>query len=230
MMKRITALAITVCILAVSVTAAGLRAQIGRDMSGFTSETVDGNAIDGSVFSEHGISVVMFWATWSFPSLRQLALMQQVHEARPDFGVYGALLTDATSTPAAALEYMSSHGITFPSFVCEEQWLSAADGSSFIPQTFIVNSEGIIVEAWQAEFTSAAAIIERLAAWAPMQPDGDITLNGVVTTEDALVAMRIAMDMMSCTPAMLAHGDVNPDGVIDASDALLIFRISMGMV
>jgi hypothetical protein len=42
--------------------------------------------------------------------------------------------------------------------------------------------------------------------------------------------MRIAMDMMSCTPAMLAHGDVNPDGVIDASDALLIFRISMGMV
>lgn len=229
-MKRTAAILLALLLIAVSITAAGSRAQIGRDMSGFSSVTVDGSAINGSVFSEHGVSVVMFWATWSYPSLRQLALMQQVHESRPDLGVFGALLTDATSTPSAALEYMQSHGVTFPVFVCEEQWLSVANESSFLPQTFFVNNEGVIVEAWQAEFTSAEAILDRLLAWAPAQADGDINLDGFVTTEDALLALRVSMELQSCTPEMLAHGDLSADGAIDASDALLILRKAMEII
>ena len=229
-MKRIAALLLSLCVLAAALTAAASRAQNGTDVSGFISETVDGNAIDGSCFGAHGASVVMLWATWSFPSLNQLALMQQVHETHPEYGVYGLLLTDATSTPEAALAYMQSHGVTFPVFVMDEVWSSVVEQSAFIPQTYIVDSSGVIVETWLAELTSAEIILSLLSAWAPMTADGDVNLDGEVTAEDALIALRISMDMMECTGEMLSHGDIDSSGAIEASDALSILRIALGLV
>ncbi len=57
--------------------------------------------------------------------------------------------------------------------------------------------------------------------------------DGVVDVADAMLAMRIATDLISPTQLDMARGDVfplgSPDGIIDISDALLILRKASGL-
>lgn len=60
--------------------------------------------------------------------------------------------------------------------------------------------------------------------------DGDIDGDGKVTTEDALVALRGAMGLMTLNDEQIAHADVDGDGRLTTEDALLIVRASMGLL
>ena len=72
---------------------------------------------------------------------------------------------------------------------------------------------------------------------APM-PTGDCNGDGVVDVGDALMALRIAVNLVPMDPAYLANGDVaplvngkpQPDGTIDVGDALLILRKCVHLV
>ena len=63
-------------------------------------------------------------------------------------------------------------------------------------------------------------------------PSGDINGDGIVDVGDALLALRIAVQLVPMDPKYLINGDVapmvnghpQPDGVIDVGDALLILR------
>ena len=69
------------------------------------------------------------------------------------------------------------------------------------------------------------------------EPDGDLDGDGKVTTQDAVIALRINAGKIKPTAAHLAHGDIGPlylgkpqpNGVIDLVDALLILRKARGM-
>lgn len=58
---------------------------------------------------------------------------------------------------------------------------------------------------------------------------GDINGDGSVTAQDALMAMRFSLQLMSLTDEQLSAGDVNGDGTVNAADALLIMRAAMGL-
>lgn len=68
-------------------------------------------------------------------------------------------------------------------------------------------------------------------------PDGDLSGDGRVTIQDALLALRIFTKQMTPTAAHLARGDIGPlvkgkarpNGVIDLVDALLVLRKALGM-
>ena len=59
--------------------------------------------------------------------------------------------------------------------------------------------------------------------------DGDVNLDGFVTSEDALLALRYAMGMQDLSAEQIAQGDVNGDGQVTAEDALIILRRGMGI-
>lgn len=68
--------------------------------------------------------------------------------------------------------------------------------------------------------------------------DGDVNTDGKVDIADALMALRIAVGLITPTATNMLHGDVAPlvngvpapDGKIDVSDALLILRKVVGLV
>ncbi len=230
-MRKFTALLIAICMLLAAncVRADGERAQIGTDVSGFYSFDIYGVPVTGSVFHSKTVSAVTYWATWSPACVAQLEILQQIADAHPERGVFGLLWVDATSTVEAAREIMEQNGYTFPVFVCDDVWQRVADQSTVIPQSFIVNSEGVIVEVWHAAFSSAEILDERLAFWAsdPVapQPDGDADLNGVIDSADALHVLRCVVGAIVPDEECILHSDMNGNGALDSGDALLILRM-----
>ena len=155
--------------------ARGTRTQIGTDVSGFSAVTLTGESIDGSVFTEYDVSVVMYWATWLPVPEQQLSILQQVHDAHPEYGVFGLLHTDATSTAEAAAALMAANGFDFTVFICEGLWQDIVNETMMIPQSFIVDADGILVESWQATFDSADTMESRLFFWSGAEPTPEPT-------------------------------------------------------
>ena len=74
---------------------------------------------------------------------------------------------------------------------------------------------------------SAAALLLDLALRG--RPKGDIDGDYAVTTIDARLALRLAIDIGSPSDEALTYGDIDDDSVITTSDARSILRISIGL-
>jgi serine protease len=59
--------------------------------------------------------------------------------------------------------------------------------------------------------------------------DGDLDGDGKVTAADALLVLRMAVQLDPVTAYGLAHGDMNGDGKLTAADALLVLRKAVGL-
>lgn len=59
---------------------------------------------------------------------------------------------------------------------------------------------------------------------------GDINGDGIVNSEDALIAMRFAMGLIELEPEQIEIADMNHDGTVDRQDALLILRTAMSLI
>ncbi|MBO4384866.1 MAG: hypothetical protein J5854_05555 [Clostridia bacterium] len=232
-MKKTTAIILILLMLLTPLGAgAQKRDQVGTDVSGFSSTDVNGGTINGSVFGSYRASVVCYFAMWSSRCLSQLELLDEVHTSHPEYGVFGLLLVDATSTAELAKAYLESKGYTFTVFLVDSVWQSVVDQSVFIPQSHIVSNAGVIVESWQATFSSADKIVERLDLYAAdvQAPDGDVNADGSVDATDALIVLRMAMGIIPVTQDALRHGDMDGSGTLEAADALIILRMAMGII
>lgn len=231
-MKRTAALILIILMLAAIPTVRGLSeyTQPGMSVKHFSSLLITGEPIDGNVFSEYGVSIVTYWAVWSADCRNQMGLLQQIHDEHPEYGVFGLLYVDGTSTVSAAREFMSENGYTFPVFVVDRVWKKVVELSPFLPQSFIVSPNGIIVEMWTAAFTSAELPLEMLSFWNGVAPgSGDVDMNGTVTTVDALHVLRSSLQMEELSEAALLCADVTGDGNVDSGDALNILRMSLNL-
>lgn len=52
--------------------------------------------------------------------------------------------------------------------------------------------------------------------------DGDVNGDGMVSTDDAILVLKISMDLVSCTQAEKERADMNGDGIISTEDARLV--------
>lgn len=205
------------------------RGAAGTDVSGFSASCIDGSVLSGEVFSSYECSAVTYFATWSSDCLRQLEILAEIKAAHPEYGVFGLLRVDATSTPEAALAVMNAHGYDFPVMICSGGWQTVAEEAFVIPQTFIVNRSGVIAEAWQAAFSSSSVLLTRLMRVSFGPPDGDADVNGTVNSADALFVLRAAMGLCDQTTEALLHADMNENGALDSQDALEILRFALSL-
>lgn len=58
---------------------------------------------------------------------------------------------------------------------------------------------------------------------------GDVDLNGVIDSTDALLCLRCALGVMELDEMQFAAADVNGNGQCDSTDALLILRSALGL-
>lgn len=139
---------------------------VGSNISSMSTTDIHGASVTGSVFSQRSLTVLHFFSTWSQDCIRELSYMQH---ALNTFGsgriaVYGLLYEDATSTPASCAALFEQLGITYRCLRLDSVLTSLVNVYPFIPQTFLVNSSGIVVNHFPGTFTNEAeleALIEQ---------------------------------------------------------------------
>lgn len=168
-MKRSIALILIVALMCFVSISAGASSQAGMSVADFTSTLLDGTAIDGSIFAKHKVTVVNYWATWCGPCVHELPFFQGCYadngENASDVGVYGMLLLDGDSTESDAVDMLASFGFDYPCFTEDLIWRSVTNQSRYIPQTFFVDENGVILEVKISAYSSQDEIQDRIDFW-----------------------------------------------------------------
>lgn len=205
-MKRLVSLVVAVlmvCSLTSICASADTRAQVGTDVSGFTGTLLDGTAVDGSIFSGHVINVVNYWATWCGPCTTEMPYFQACYTANGsntgDVGIFGMLLRDSSSTVAGATSLMASNGWTYPCFVSTSVWSTVTGQYGYIPQTYFVDSNGIIVEFEGGSYSSQAELQARIDYWINQLTLPDYTVTFVDGVDGSTLKTEVVKQGSSAT-------------------------------
>ena len=86
--------------------------------------------------------------------------------------------------------------------------------------------DGYIFLGWEGSFINVTSNVAVTARYGVL---GDADGNGEVEASDALLVLRMAMDIIE-TPANIILIDADGDGEVTAGDALLILRYAMGII
>jgi cytochrome c biogenesis protein CcmG/thiol:disulfide interchange protein DsbE len=123
-----------------SVTASPL---VGRMAPNFTLPQLDGPPVTLSKLQGQVI-VINFWASWCTECQAEQVALDQTWQQFQDSGVVmlGVNFEDSTS---AARAYVSTHGVTYPVVEDSGSHAALAYGLRGVPETFVVNRSGRIV-------------------------------------------------------------------------------------
>lgn len=130
---------------------------------GLASPDISLKAPDGGIWNlsdQKGKAVVVnFWATWCESCKAEMPALQKLFDtlkANPGFTLMTVLVRDSAQN---ASEYMKQKGYSLP-FVVDDGSASSAYGITGVPETFIVDKNGVLREKiiGPADFDSAEAL------------------------------------------------------------------------
>lgn len=220
---------------------------IGMNISDFVTVDLDNNPVDGSIFRENTLTVVNMWATWCGPCLSEMPHFQQLHEvynATPedDVMMLGVLLINGSSTVNSGKQVLNSNGYTFFNIVHCNTFIDVLyttddnnTGSVSIPQTVIVDRNGVIRDHRVGSFPNYAMLNNLVSNWLEILLEeeagaiipGDVDNDGNVAIGDAVTVLRMAMGLVEGGNTDAA--DINANGSVDVSDAIQVLRMAMGL-
>jgi peroxiredoxin len=110
------------------------------------------------------VVVLAFWATWCPPCRSEMPTFAKLQKEMASQGV--AVTPLAFDDPVKAREFLSKKHLDVWSLVDEGGSVARSYGASFLPRTFVINREGIVVKAFinkvsEAELRSAIRAAQR---------------------------------------------------------------------
>ena len=154
----------------------GLFVMIGAWMSKSNDTTLEvgETALDFSLTSFDGeeftlsdakgkVVLINVWASWCVTCDDESFMLQQVWEELEPSGDYLFLGIDYVDTEKPALEFISSHGITYPNGPDLGSSISKKYMVSGVPETFLVDREGILRAIKIGPFDSAEEVLAFLS-------------------------------------------------------------------
>ena len=108
-------------------------------------------------------------------------------------------------------------------------------GSVSIPQTVIVDRNGVIRDHRVGSFPNYAILDNLVSDWLEILLEeeanaitpGDVDNDGSVAIGDAVTVMRMAMGLVE--QSNIDAADINSNGSVDVGDAVQILRMAMGL-
>jgi peroxiredoxin len=142
-MKLRKTMALAAALLALTLgVAQGLGAQeVGKPAPDFTLSFINGKQAKLSDYRGKTV-VVHFWATWCPPCVRELPLVDKMARERTDIVVLAVECGEAKADVAA---FLKKKGLTLNSGLDESGDISQRYGIQAIPQTFVVDKDGVVV-------------------------------------------------------------------------------------
>ena len=108
----------------------------------FSIDTLTGDTLDPSVFSEHKLVMVNYWATWCGPCVGEIPDLVKISNDYADkgFAIVGVLTGD--DDIEGAKQFIADQGVEYPVVLPEAFFGDNATGISAIPTTMFFDSTG----------------------------------------------------------------------------------------
>jgi cytochrome c biogenesis protein CcmG/thiol:disulfide interchange protein DsbE len=138
------------------------RVAIGEPAPDFTLNTFDGQVYKLSELKGK-VVLVNIWASWCVPCENEAPLLEAAWKHFQPRGDVLFLGVDYTDTERAAKAYLERFGITYPNGPDLGTRIYSAYRATGVPETFIINQDGILAGFKYGEFTSVEEIIDKVA-------------------------------------------------------------------
>ena len=142
----------------------------GYDISAFSVVDNYGETWDASSLQNAELTLINYWATWCGPCISEMPHFQEAYEhysANPEEGVQiiAAVCEGGGCTWQGALEFLQQNGYTYPNVRVDSVLDEAFNTCAYIPQTLIVNSDGIILDHIVGSFPSVSYLYDVVDMW-----------------------------------------------------------------
>lgn len=130
---------------------------VGKEPPAFELTTYEGDTIT-SADLEGKIVVLNFWASWCIPCEQEadeLETAWQIYKERDDVIFLGVAWSDMDTK---AKEYLDEFGVTYPNGPDLGTRISQSFRIRGVPETYIIDQQGILAHAKIGPFTSVAQI------------------------------------------------------------------------
>ena len=130
---------------------------------GFTAKTLDGKTVSLSEYRGK-VVVLNFWASWCFPCLYEMPLLQRIHTKFEDRGltVVAVAVFDRLESVRS---YQAKYGYTFPILFDDSDAGKDTLGLLGVPQTYILDREGTLVSFEDPETNRVSHVINDPTVW-----------------------------------------------------------------
>jgi cytochrome c biogenesis protein CcmG, thiol:disulfide interchange protein DsbE len=98
-------------------------------------QTMDLNKLRGRVV------VLNLWATWCPPCIEELPSLLALHKQMPDLAIVAVSIDQ---DPDVYHRFLIEHHVDFLTFRDEDQKINALYGTAQIPETYVIDREGIL--------------------------------------------------------------------------------------
>ncbi len=124
---------------------------VGVNISGFSTTTMEGEEMDSSVFAQADLTVLNVWATYCTPCVSEMPDLETLSQNYRDKGVQVIGLVadvyDDEEQLAAAKEIVTATGVTYPSLLPDQKLdASVLRYVTGVPTTLFVDSEGTVLQ------------------------------------------------------------------------------------
>ena len=119
--------------------------ETGRPAPNFTLPGLDGKMVSLSNYQGH-VVLVNIWATWCPPCVDEMPSMERLYQELKDenFEIV-AISIDAMGAEAVA-PFMEKNKLSFAALLDPEGTIKSVYQTTGVPESFIVNKKGILVE------------------------------------------------------------------------------------
>lgn len=140
--------------------------EIGAPAPGFALTTTNGNRVALEDYRGQ-VVVINFWGSWCPPCIQEMPHLQAFYEHRADYNaeLLAVNIMQRTDTSAEVVkDFLDANNYTFPALIDEGSAVTFAYQVYGVPETVIVDEEGIVRYLKQGPFVAGEleAILERL--------------------------------------------------------------------
>lgn len=118
---------------------------VNRPAPDFTLSGLDGRPVSLSDYRGQ-VVVVNVWATWCPPCVDEMPSMEKLYQEFKNERFEILAVSIDSDGIAAVPPFMQKHGLTFPVLLDSQASIRSSYGTTGVPETFIIDKQGILVK------------------------------------------------------------------------------------